>query len=117
MSLLPPLGLSAELALGFGFAILAIALITWIAIVIRELPEGDPGLNKSIKKITSIVFDAAPAQSDVKKSSLPVRIVLEGIIPIIFWLLILVPMVIFPIILILMALFHIPWTYLLPVPP
>jgi predicted secreted protein len=117
MGLLPQLGLSAELALGFGFAILAIAVITWIVVLIRELPEGDPTLNNSVRKITSIVFDAAPAQSDIKRSSLPVRIIVEGIIPIIFWLLIIVPMVVFPIILILMVLFHIPWTYLLPVPP
>jgi hypothetical protein len=115
MSFLPQLSLSAELALGFGFAILAIAFLTWIFAIIPQLPRGDPKV-KSISKITSFVLNAAPAQADVKNSSLAVRIIVEGLIPIIFWLLIIVPMVVFPIILLLMALFHIPWTYLLPVP-
>ncbi len=106
-----------QLALGFGFGILGIAALTWIAVIIKELPEGAPGLYKQVSKITSVVFNAAPDQADMKKSSLPVKVVVEGIIPIIFWLLIIVPMVVFPIIIIIMALFHIPWTYLLPVPP
>ena len=110
------MSLTAEIALGFGFSILAVAFVTWIVVLIRELPEGDPGLSKSVSKITSFVFNAAPAQSDVKKSSFPVRVVVEGIIPIILWLLIIVPMVVFPMILVFMALFHIPWTYLLPLP-
>jgi hypothetical protein len=116
MSFLPQLSFPAEIALGFGFAILAIAVLTWIVIIARELPEGDPELNKSVSKITSFIYNAAPAQTDVKNSTLPIRIIVEGIIPIIFWLLIIVPMVVFPIILVLMALFHVPWTYLLPVP-
>lgn len=106
-----------QIALGFGFAILGLAVLTWIAVIIRELPEGAPALNKSVARITSFVFNAAPAQSDVKKSAFPVRVVVQGLIPIIFWLLILVPMVVFPIILVFMALFHIPWTYLLPPMP
>jgi hypothetical protein len=117
MSVLPQMSLPGEIALGFGFAILGVALLTWIIVITRELPEGDPGLYKRISKITSFVFNATPAQSDVKKSSFPVRVIVEGLIPIIFWLLIIVPMVVFPIILVLMALFHIPWTYLLPPMP
>jgi hypothetical protein len=108
---------SAQLALGFGFGILGIAVITWIVVILRELPEGAPRLYKYVSKVTSVVFNAAPDQADMKKSSFPVRVIVEGIIPIIFWLLIIVPMVVFPIILVLMALFHIPWTYLLPVSP
>jgi hypothetical protein len=107
----------AEIALGIGFGILGIAVITWIVVILRELPEGAPGLYKHVSRITSVVFNATPLQSDVKRSSLPVKVVVEGLIPLIFWLLIIVPMVIFPIILVFMALFHIPWSYLLPVPP
>ena len=106
-----------QLALGFGFAILGIAVLTWIGVIIRDLPEGAPGLYKHISKITGMVFDAAPAQSDVKKSPFAIRLVVERLIPIIFWILIVVPMVVFPIILIIMPLFHIPWRYLLPPNP
>lgn len=108
---------SGQIALGFGFAILCIAVLTWIIVILRELPEGAPRLYKFVSGIFKFIFNAAPAQSEVKNSTLPVKVVVEGIIPIIFWLLILVPMVVFPIILVFMALFHIPWTYLLPVPP
>jgi len=106
-----------QLALGFGFAIVGIAVITWIAVLIRELPEGDPQLYKYVKRITSFVFDAAPAQADVQNSPLVVKIIVKGIIPIVFWLLIIVPLVIFPVVFIVMPLLHIPWSYLLPPTP
>lgn len=106
-----------QLALGFGFAMLAIAILTWIAVMLKELPEGAPGLNKFITRITNFVFDAAPAQADVKKSNFTVRLIVERIIPIIFWLLIIVPMVVFPIILVVMPILHIPWSVLLPPTP
>jgi hypothetical protein len=106
-----------QIALGFGFAILSIAVLTWVAVIFRELPEGAPGLNRFVSRITSFIFNAAPAQSDVKRSALPVRVIVERLIPIFFWLLIIVPMVVFPIILVFMALFHVPWTYLLPSMP
>lgn len=106
-----------QLALGFGFAIVAIAVITWILVIIRELPEGAPELNEYVTRISHFIFDAAPAQADVQNSSLPVKIIVKGIIPIVFWLLIVVPLVIFPVVFIIMPLLHIPWTYLLPPAP
>jgi hypothetical protein len=105
-----------QLALAFGFGIVGLAIVTWVVVVLRELPEGAPGLNKYVSSVISFVFNAAPAQADVKNSSLPVKIIVKGIIPLVFWILLIVPMVVFPIILILFPLLHIPWSYLLPVP-
>ncbi len=109
--------LTAQIAFTLGFAILGLAVLTWIVVIVRDLPKADPELHGRISKITHPVFNAAPAQEDMKNSSFAVRLVVEGIIPIVFWILIIVPMVVFPIVLVLMALFHIPWSYLLPVPP
>ncbi|MHB1909406.1 MAG: hypothetical protein ACYCQJ_11135 [Nitrososphaerales archaeon] len=104
----------AQVALGLGFAILGLAVLTWFFVILRELPEGAPGLYSRISKITSFIFNAAPAQTEAKKGGLPVRVFVERLIPIILWLIIIVPMVVFPIIFIIMPILHIPWTYLLP---
>jgi len=103
--------------LGIGFGSLALAVVAWIAIILNELPDGAPGLNRLVTSITSFIFDATPAQADVNKSSLLVRLFAQRLIPIILWLLIIVPMVIFPIIFVIMPLLHIPWTVLLPPTP
>jgi hypothetical protein len=105
-----------EIVVTVLFAILALALISWVAILIPELNKFLQG-HKRIYNIISFVFNAAPDQEEAKGMSPPVRIVAEGLIPIILWLLILVPMFVFPIILIIFPLLHIPWTYLLPPTP
>jgi hypothetical protein len=99
------------------FALLGIAFLAWIAVVIRELPQNAPGLWKLITKVTGPLFDAAPAQQEIKKSSFPLRVIVGRLFPIVFWLLIFLPFVIFPIILVLMPLLGIPWSYLLPPTP
>jgi hypothetical protein len=98
------------------FAILGLAIVSWVAIVIPELDKFIKG-HKRISAIIAFIFNAAPVQEDAKGMSPPVRVVAEGLIPIILWLLILVPMFVFPIILIIFPLLHIPWSYLLPPTP
>ncbi len=99
------------------FGLMGLAILAWIAAVFRELPENAPSMYKMITRITGPLFNAAPAQYDIKQTNPPIRFVVGRIIPIIFWLLIILPMVIFPIILIVMPLLGIPWTYLLPPTP
>jgi len=98
------------------FAILGLAIITWVAILIPELNKFLQG-HKRIAAIIAFVFNAAPVQQDLPRMSPPVRIITERLIPIILWLLIIVPMIVFPIILIIFPLLHIPWSYLLPPTP
>ncbi len=105
-----------EIIVAILFAILGLAIVSWVAIVIPELNKFLQG-HKRLYSIIAFVFNAAPDQEDAKGMSPPVRIVAEGLIPIILWLLILVPMFVFPIILIIFPLLHIPWTYLLPPTP
>lgn len=105
-----------QIVVAILFAILALAIISWIAIVIPELGKYLQ-YHKKISALVSFVFNAAPAQDSASGMSPPVRIVAEGLIPIILWLLIIVPMFVFPIILIIFPLLHIPWTYLLPPTP
>jgi hypothetical protein len=99
------------------FAILGLAVLTWIVVIYRQLPTGAPRIYAMIRKVTRPVFNAAPAQDDIKKSDPPVRFVVGRLIPLIFWLLIILPMVIFPIVLIIFPLLGIPWSYLLPPTP
>jgi hypothetical protein len=98
------------------FAILGLAIISWVGILIPELNKFIQS-HKRIAGIVAFIFNAAPDQEDASRMSPPVRIVAEGLIPIILWILILVPMIVFPIILIIFPLLHIPWTYLLPPTP
>ena len=98
-----------DVTVGVLFALLALALIAWIARVLPELARVEP-----FKGIFDMIFAPAPAKSDVDKAPLPVKVTVERIIPIIFWLLILLPMIIFPIVLIIFPLLGIPWTFLLP---
>jgi hypothetical protein len=105
-----------DIVVAILFAILGLAIISWVGILIPELDKFLRG-HKRIYNIIHFVFNAAPDQEDASKMSPPVRVVAEGLIPIIFWLLILVPMFVFPIILIIFPLLHIPWTYLLPPTP
>jgi hypothetical protein len=99
------------------FAILGLAVITWVIVIFFQLPENAPRLWHLIKRITDPIFSAAPFQNDIKQSDMPVQLVVGRLIPLIFWLLIVLPMVIFPIILIIMPLLGIPWSYLLPPVP
>jgi hypothetical protein len=99
------------------FGIAALAFLAWIVVIIRQLPENAPRLYGLITKITNPIFNAAPAQSDIKQSDLPVQVVVGKLIPLIFWLLVILPMVIFPIVLIIFPLLGIPWSYLLPPTP
>jgi hypothetical protein len=98
------------------FGILGLAVVSWVAILIPELNKFLQS-HKRIYSIIAFIFNAAPVQQDAKGMSPPVRVVTEGLIPIILWLLILVPMFVFPIILIIFPLLHIPWSYLLPPTP
>lgn len=66
--------------------------------------------------MTSVIFAATPAKSDVDKSVLPVKFSIERILPLILWLLIILPMFILPIILIAFPLLGLPWSYLMPIP-
>lgn len=105
-----------EIVIAILFAILGLAIISWVGILIPELNKFLQG-HKRINSIVHFVFNAAPDQEDASKMSPPVRVVAEGLIPIILWLLIIVPMFVFPIILIIFPVFHIPWKYLLPPTP
>jgi hypothetical protein len=98
------------------FAILGLAVISWILIIIPEFSKFLQ-VHKRLNSFVAFVFNAAPVQEDAEGMSPPVRAVTEGIIPIVLWLLIIVPMFVFPIILIIFPLFHIPWSYLLPSSP
>ena len=98
------------------FGILGLAVITWVVVIFFQLPENAPRIWRLIKKVTDPVFNAAPVQTEIKESDLPVQLVVGRLIPLILWLLIVLPMVIFPIILIIMPLLGIPWSYLLPPP-
>jgi len=105
-----------EIVVAVLFAILGLAIISWVAIVIPELSKFLQG-HRRIYGVISFIFNAALDQEEAKGMSPPVRIVAEGLIPVILWLLILVPMFVFPIILVIFPLLHIPWTYLLPPTP
>jgi len=105
-----------EIVVAILFAILGLAIVSWVAILIPEFSRFLQG-HKRLNSLISFVFNAAPDQEDAKGMSPPVRVVAEGLIPIILWLMILVPMFVFPIILIIFPLLHIPWTYLLPPTP
>jgi len=105
-----------EIVVTILFAILGLAIVSWVAIVIPELNKFIQG-HKRVASIIAFIFNAAPVQEDAKGMSPGVRIIAEDLIPIILWLLILVPMFVFPIILIVFQLLHIPWTYLLPPTP
>jgi len=98
------------------FALLGLAIVSWVAILIPELMKFISG-HKRLSNLIAFIFNAAPDQEDAPRMSPPVKIVAEGLIPIILWLLILVPMFVFPVILIIFPIFHIPWTYLLPPTP
>ena len=105
-----------EIVVALLFAILGLAILSWIAIIIPEFGKFLQG-HKTLHSLVSFIFNAAPDQEDAKGMSPPVRIVAEGLIPIVLWLLILVPMFVFPIILIIFPILHIPWSYLLPPTP
>jgi hypothetical protein len=108
--------LITELVVGLLFAILGLAIVSWIAIILPDL-EKFLKQHKRIWAVFSFVFNAAPVQEDASKMSPPVRVITERLIPIVLWLLILVPMFVFPIILIVFPILHIPWSYLLPPNP
>lgn len=95
------------------FAIVAVAVIAWIAFMLPELRLFLKE-HRNLSHPVEMIFNAAPVQSDVAKASTPVRVIVKDIIPILFWILIILPMVILPIILIIFPLMHIPWSYLLP---
>ncbi len=101
-----------DVTVGVLFAILALAIITWLVIVIPDLTKVEP-----FKGIFDMLFAPAPDRAEVDRASLPVKVTVERIVPIIFWLLIFLPMIIFPIILILFPILGIPWSYLLPPVP
>jgi hypothetical protein len=108
--------LITELVVGLLFAILGLAIVSWVAIVLPEL-EKFLKQHKRISGLLAFIFNAAPVQEDASKMSPPVRVITERLIPIILWLLIIVPMFVFPIILIIFPILHIPWSYLLPPTP
>ncbi|SRR5579875_311781 len=97
---------------GLLFGIVGLAIIAWLIVVGREVIK-----TGKFDKILSVVFAPAPAKDEVQRSILPVRVAIENILPLIFWILIFLPMIIFPIILILFPLLGIPWSYLLPPVP
>lgn len=105
-----------DVVVGVLFAIVVVAVVGYIGLIIPEL-QGYSKQNARLASILSLVFNAAPAQGDSKKTVLPVRVTMEGLIPVIFWLLILLPMFIFPIVLIIFPIMGIPWSYLLPPVP
>ena len=102
-----------DLVLGFSFGLLGLAVISWLVVLSQELFAA----SQFFRNLLALIFLPAPARKEVSMSSFPVRLVVERLVPIVFWLLILVPMIIFPIILIIFPLFGIPWTYLLPPVP
>lgn len=105
-----------DIVVGLLFAIVAIAILGYVGLVIPEL-RAYLKQNAKLAGIFSLIFDAAPAQKESKKTLLPIQVTIEGLIPIVFWLLILLPMFIFPIVLIIFPILGIPWSYLLPPVP
>jgi len=95
------------------FAIVGLAIVTWLVVVALEFIRSNTGMQKML----ATVLNLAPAKADVDKSALPVKVVVEGVVPIVFWLLIFLPMIVFPIVLVIFPLFGIPWSYLLPPVP
>ena len=95
------------------FGIVGLAVLAWLVVVTTDLMRSNPRM----QQLLGTVLNPAPAKLDVDKSALPVKVVIEGLVPLIFWLLIFLPMIIFPIILVVFPLFHIPWSYLLPPVP
>ena len=98
------------------FAIVAIAILGYLGLVIPEL-MAYLKQNAKLAAIFSFIFDAAPVQKESKKTQLPLQVTIEGLIPIVFWLLILLPMFIYPVVLIIFPIKGIPWTNLLPPAP
>ncbi len=98
------------------FAIVAIAILGYVGLVIPEL-RAYLKQNAKLAAIFSFIFDAAPVKNESKKTPLPLQVTIEGLIPIVFWLLILLPMFIFPVVLIIFPILGIPWSYLLPPAP
>jgi hypothetical protein len=99
------------------FALLVVAVLTWLVVIWRQIPEQMPTLYTWIRKITRPLFSIAPIQPEIANSDLPTKLVVGRLIPLIFWILIFLPMILFPIILIIMPLLGIPWSYLLPPVP
>jgi hypothetical protein len=95
------------------FGIVGLAILAWLVVVATEFVK----INPRVQKMMTAVLSPAPGEPDVGNSTLPVKIVVEGVIPIVFWLLIFLPMIILPIILIVFPLLGIPWSYLLPPVP
>ena len=105
-----------DVIVGILFAILGLAIISWIVILLPDLGKYLQ-THKRIWSVISFIFNAAPDPEDAERTYKPVGFVMERIIPIILWLLILVPMFVFPIILVVFPILHIPWSYLLPPTP
>jgi hypothetical protein len=95
------------------FAIVGLAILTWLVIVAMDFVRS----SQRMQRIMGVVLEPAPGKPDVDNSALPVRVVVEGVVPIVFWLLLLLPMIIFPVVLILFPILGIPWSYLLPPVP
>lgn len=98
------------------FAIVAVAIVAWVGIILPDLREYLTQ-HKSIWSLLSFVFNATPDQEDAKRAPIPLKVIMQGIIPIVLWLLIIIPLIVFPIILIVFPLLNIPWSYLLPPVP
>jgi hypothetical protein len=105
-----------DAVVGLLFAIVAVAILGWIASVVPEL-RLYLKQHKFLAGIFSMLFAANATNSDVKKTYRPLKFTLEDIVPIIFWLLILLPIIIFPIILVVGPMLGISWTTLFPLPP
>jgi hypothetical protein len=88
------------------FGIVGLAILTWLVVVATEFVKTKP----RVQRMLATVFSPAPGRPDVGNSTLPVKVVVEGVVPIVFWLLIFLPMIIFPIILIAFPLLGIPWS-------
>ena len=95
------------------FGIVGLAILGWLVVVAAELVKTSP----RVQKMLAALLSPAPDKPDVDNSALPVKVVVEGVIPIVFWILIFLPMIIFPIVLIVFPLLGVPWSYLLPPPP
>ena len=102
-----------DVVLILSFGLLGLAVISWLLVIARELISSSP----VFRNLAILVFVPAPAKQDVRRSYFPVRIVVEGLVPIVLLLLVLVPMIIFPVILILFPLLGITFTSLLPPAP
>ncbi|MHB8568462.1 MAG: hypothetical protein ACYC7D_15655 [Nitrososphaerales archaeon] len=102
----------SDIAVGVAFAILGLAILTWLVVILPDLTRVEP-----FKGIFDMLFAPAPSKGDVDRAAPPVKFTIERILPLVFWLLILLPMIIFPIILILFPILGLPWSYLLPPVP